>query len=278
MDHFQLLFLAGSGLLVLVQSIRGWRVGVVRQLANLSALLLAYVAAILSGRLAVPILRPLGYPDLILAVLAGAAVGCVVFAMARTVVAMIFRRTDQKRLGLSRLGYGAGGSLIGFTGALVTVWLLVVGVRLLGTVAEAEVNAEMRPEAVRAGIRPDRMALELARIRRSLDAGATGALLKETDPVPQRTYIILGKIARVLSNPESMRRFIHFPGTQALSQNPRILALQGDTQIERQVGQRDFMGLLGNPKIVAAMNDPDLEGKVKGFELEKALDYALEQN
>ena len=42
MDCFQLLFLCGAVLLMLVQSIRGWRTGVVRQLVNLAALVVAY--------------------------------------------------------------------------------------------------------------------------------------------------------------------------------------------------------------------------------------------
>ena len=45
MDAFQLLFLSGSVLLMLVQSIRGWRLGVVRQLVNLVALVAAYGTA-----------------------------------------------------------------------------------------------------------------------------------------------------------------------------------------------------------------------------------------
>jgi hypothetical protein len=40
----------------------------------------------------------------------------------------------------------------------------------------------------------------------------------------------------------------------------------------------NLVGLLANPKIVAAVNDPGLESLVRGFELEKALDYALASN
>ena len=51
--------------------------------------------------------------------------------------------------------------------------------------------------------------------------------------------------------------------------------LQKDPEIARQVVRGNYMGLLGNPKILAAVNDPNLEALVKSFELEKALDYAL---
>ena len=134
------------------------------------------------------------------------------------------------------------------------------------------------PEARRAGMTPSPMAVELAQFKQSLDSGPTGAVLNGTDPLPQRFYVILGKIAQVISSVDSMQRFVMFPGTRALSENPRIVALQKDPEITRQVARRDFVGLLGNPKIVAAVNDPRVEGMVRSFELEKALDFALASN
>src|ERR1700678_1973789 len=151
MDRFQLLFLSGSGLLVLVQSIRGWRLGVVRQLVNLFALVAAYGTAMAAGKLAVPAFHRLGYPDLLVSVIAGAIVGAVVYIAVAAAGAILFRRTDHQSLGILRLGYGAGGSALGFAGALVTVWLSVLAIHFLGTVAQAEVNMAKTPEAVREG-------------------------------------------------------------------------------------------------------------------------------
>jgi len=275
MDHFQLLFLGGSGLLVLVQSIRGWRLGVARQLVNLVALMMAYGAAILSGRMMAPLLHPLGYPDLLVSVITGSIFGAVVYQALKVAGAILFRRTNEQSLGLARLGYGAGGSALGFVGALVTVWLSVMAIRFLGTVAQAEVNMARTPEARRAGVTASPMAVELAGFKRSLESGPAGAMLNGTDPVPGEVYLTLGKLARVISSVDSMERFARFPGTRVLSENPRIVALQKDPEIARQVVRGDFMGLLGNPKIVAAVNDPGLEELVRSFELEKALDFAL---
>ena len=278
MDLFQLLFIVGSGLLVLVQSIRGWRLGVGRQLVNLLALTMAYGVAILSGRMLTPLLHPLGYPDLLVSVIVGSFFGAAVYHVLKEAGTPLVRRTSGQNLGLLRLGCGAGGSALGFVGALVTVWLSVLAIRCLGTVAEAEVNLAKTPEAQRAGVRASPMALELARFKQSLDSGPAGAMLNGTDPVPDRFYLILNKIAQVISSVDSMQRFVTFPGTRVLSQNPRIVALQRDPQIAQQVMRRDFMGLLGNPKVVAAVNDPGLEALVRSFELEKALDYALASN
>jgi uncharacterized membrane protein required for colicin V production len=275
MDRFQLLFLSGSVLLVLVQSIRGWRLGVVRQLVNLLALVTAYCAAMAAGRLAVPVLHHFGYPDLLVSVITGALVGTVVYAAVEILGGAFWRRSNRPTLGLLRLGYGAGGSALGFLGALVTVWLSVMAIRFLGTVAQAEVNMARMPDAKRQGLTASPMAIQLAQFKASLDSGATGQFLNSTDPIPKRFYQIIEKMTRVISNTDSMRRFVTYPGTQVLSRNPRIVALQRDPEIASQVTHGNFVELLGNKKILAAINDPALESIVRQFELEKALDYAL---
>ncbi len=177
MDGFQLLFLGGSVLLVLVQSIRGWRVGVARQLVNLAAMLLAYGAAILSGRLLTPLVHSLGYPDLLVSAVAGSLVGFVAYLALTTAGSLLCRRTSEQNLGLLRLGYGAGGSALGFIGALTTVWISVLAIRFLGTVAQAEINLAKTPEAVRSGVTASPMAFELAQFKRSLDSGPAAGVI-----------------------------------------------------------------------------------------------------
>jgi len=275
MDPFQLLFAGGSVLLVLVQGIRGWRLGVVRQLANLVALVVSYGAAILAGRLIAPLLHPLGYADLLVSAVAGAIIGGLVYVAGTTAGAILCRPTKEQSLGLLRLGYGAGGSALGCVGALVTVWLSVLAIRFLGTVAQAEVTMAQTPEARLDGMRVSPMAVELAQLKQSLDTGPAGALINSTDPVPPRVYLVIEKMTRVIADPESMRRFVSYPGTEVISENPRIIALQRDPEIARQVLRGNFLSLLGNPRIVAALNDPGVEAQVRNFALEKALDYAL---
>ena len=273
-DRYQLLFLGGSALLVLVQTLRGWRLGVVRQLANLVALLLAYGVAILAGRLAAPVFHGLGYPDLVVSVLAGSVAGCLVYFAVASVGRILFRRTDQQSLGLVRLGYGAGGSLIGAMGGLVTVWLLVLGIRFLGTAAEAEVNLA-RAAHGRQAPPPGQVALQLTALKHALDTGAAGEVIATVDPIPARSYVILNKITKVISSVDSMNRFVAFPGTRTLGDNPRIVALRQDPEILRHVQKHDFLGLVSNRHIVAALNDPEVSQLAREFELEKALDYAL---
>jgi len=275
MDYFQFLFLAGAALLVLVRGIRGWRMGVFRQLVDLAALLLAYAVAFLAARLVPPVFRSLGYPDLAIAMIAGSILGGTVYAAVAAIGARFCARTSDHALRLARLGCGAGGSLLGGLAGLVTVWMFVLGVRCLGTVAETEVAIAQSSASSHSGFNPGPMAEDLARFKQSLSTGPVGAMMRETDPVPDRVYLILTKITEVVSNVDSMRRFASFPGTKELSQNPRIIALQKDPEIARQASHGNVMALLGNPKIAAAINDPNLEGMVKNFKLEQALDFAL---
>ena len=93
--------------------------------------------------------------------------------------------------------------------------------------------------------------------------------------MPPRAYEICTKIARVVSSRESMTRFLAYPGAQQLSSHPRITALQHDPGIVHALENRNFVGLLSNHSIVAAVNDPEVSQLVRNFELEKALDFAL---
>ena len=256
----------------------GLAAGVVRQLVNFFALLLAYVAAIISGRIATPLVHPLGYPDLLVSVLAGAVFGGVVYLAVAMAGAVLFRQDQRAKHGVVAAGVWRGGvgdriSRGDGDGVDVGDGDSVFGDRGAGG---GEHVADFGGAAP--GVAASPMAVELAQFKQSMDSGPAGMLINGTDPVPQRIYLIVEKMTRVISSVDSMRRFVTYPGTQVLSSNPRIVALQKDPEIAKQVVRGNIMGLLGNPKIVAAVNDPGLESLVRRFELEKALDYALASN
>lgn len=285
-NHWQVVFFASAALFLTYEVVRGWRLGIVRQLVNLVALAAGYAAAICGGRLAPPVFRWAGYPDFIVSLIAGSVLGFVVFSALAALGGSFFRRTGQQEAGLARLGYGAGGSLCGLLFGMATIWFLMLGIRLLGTVAEAEVQMSARTAAVaapfsrRAALRvqPGPVAENLARMKSSLDRGTAGAVMQRLDPVPGRAYSVLANVSHMLSSPESVQRFLEFPGAKALSQHPRILALEDDPAIARALQERNFFTLLKNEHIVAAANDPELNALIREFELEKALDYALHGN
>lgn len=277
-----MIFFVAAAMLVFTQMVRGWRLGVVRQLINLLALIVAYPVAIFAGRLAAPLFRPLGYPDILISLVVGSLLALIVYACIASAGAILFRRTNQQDIGLIRLGYGAGGSFIGMIFGFITVWLAVLGIRVLGTVAETEMQVASHPVAgsrdTTVHIRPSPFASRLARMKESLEHGATGAVMERVDPLPHSAYSVVAKLSRVAASPESMSRFMDYPGTKPLSQHPRILALQNDPLIVRQIEERNYLALLKNENIVAAANDPEVTALVKRFDLEKALDYALSAN
>ena len=282
LDTWQMVFLGGAALLVLLQARRGWKLGVVRQLLSLVAIVAAYAVAIFGGPLFVPVLRPLGFPDTVLAIGAGVILGLVVFFLVNVIAAILFKKTAQQEAGAVRLSYGALGALIGALFGLVVVWVAVLGIRLLGTVAETELAAAARrPNAVaktgRVSPPPEPGALirGLAQLKHSLEQGSTGAMVERVDPIPPEVYEVLMKVGLMISNEESVARFLDYPGAKPLAQHPKIVALQSDPDIQRDVQEHNYVGLLRNERIVAAANDPEVAKLLRQFEFQKALDHAI---
>jgi uncharacterized membrane protein required for colicin V production len=277
--RYELIFLVSAAAFICFQMVHGWRLGVVRQMVHLFALVVSYLVAIFSGKLAMPLLRFIGYPDIVLSMIAGLVLAGIVYVSITAIGTILFRRTNQQNIRLIRLGYGAGGSLIGLIVGFVTVWLVAAGIRMLGAVAEAEVTLSQQPVSARGRpsvqVRPGPFVEQLARMKESLDQGTTGAVMQRIDPLPESAYLTVGKIARVISSPERITRFLDYPGARALSQHPRIVALQSDPLIIHEIEQRHYLALLKNENIVAAANDSEVNALVKRFDLEKALDYAL---
>lgn len=283
-DRYQMVFFISAALFICFQIVRGWQLGIVRQLVHLFALVVSYVVAIFAGRLAAPLFRPLGYPNIVVSFVVGMVLAILVYVSITMAGAILFRRTNQQNIRLIRLGYGAGGSLIGLIVGVITVWLVMAGIRMLGTVAEAEVALSRQPVALSphrlpaVQVHPGPMVEQLARIKQSLDQGTAGGVMDRIDPIPDRAYGIVTKISHVISSPQSMERFLDYPGARDLSQHPRIQALQTDPLIVRGIEQHDYFTLLKNERIVAAANDPEVAALVRHFDLEKALDYALHGN
>ena len=152
---WQTIFLSFALVLILFEVARGWRLGVIRQGVRLVALVAAYAAAIIGGRLLLPILRPfLRVPDFFMSLVAGAVLGLLVYAAINFLGAILFKRTSQQSAGLVRVFYGVCGAVLGIFFGLFSVWLVVVAIRSLGAIANAEFhNQAGAATSVRAGDR-----------------------------------------------------------------------------------------------------------------------------
>lgn len=289
---WQLVFISFGCVLILLEVLRGWRRGVARQLARLGALIAAYFAAYFGGSL----LGPWGriffkLPNPVLSLVVGAFLGILVYAVISGLGTLLFKRTSQHESAATRLLYGVGGAVLGvFFGALLVLFM-VITVRSLGAVADAQVQQEsgqapatrvLHPVDRRNGAVEDRgdsslMAL-LARMKNSIELGPVGSAVKKVDVVPTQTYDMLGKVARTLSDPENAERFMAYPGARELADNPKIVALREDPEIMELVSEGRFLELLQNQKILDAANDTTVVKNAKAFDLNGALEYALKRN
>jgi hypothetical protein len=288
---WQLFFISFALVLVLFEIFRGWKRGIARQLARLGGLIAAYFAAFYVGQFAVPLLRPvLKMPDAILSVLAGAALAGVVYVIITGLGTILFKRTSQHNSAFVRFFYGLSGAVLGIAFGAFLVWLVVFGVRSLGAVAGAKVQQEAADQnnAVLHAVDRRRplngsneesptLTTSLARLKNSLELGVVGDAVKKADLVPTKTYETLGKVGKVVSDPESAQRFLNFPGAHELSENPKFVALRDDPQITEMISQGRYLDLLQNQKILDAANDPELRAAIMKFDLQGALDYAQQK-
>jgi membrane protein required for colicin V production len=281
--------------LILFEIVRGWRLGLLRQLMRLVALVVAYAAAFFGGRLLVPITRPFfKMPDFVLSALAGALLAFVAYAVVSSMGMILFKRTGEQDSRTVQLIYGFSGAIIGLFFGFFALWLIVVSVRAVRTVADAQVRS--RTATAHAGADAISHALEvrrrffgdgneqsaafaasLARLKNSLELGALGNTVKRTDPVSQKTYDTLTKAAAVFSTPERVQRFLSFSGARDLSEHPKIVALRDDPEISEMIAQKRFLDLLRDQRMVDAANDPALAERIKKSDVQRALDYAAEQ-
>jgi len=292
---WQGIFISFALVLVLFEVVRGWRLGLLRQLMRLTALVVAYSAGFFGGRLLVPIVRPLlKMPDFVLSALGGAIFAFVAYAVVSCMGAILLKRTGEQQSRLVQLIYGIAGAIVGLFFGVFALWLIVVSVRAVGAVADAQVRTqsaavhtapdvtshalEIRRRFLGDGNEPSAaFAASLARLKNSLELGAFGNVIKQTDPVSQKSYDTLSKVAAVFSNPERARRFLSFPGARELSEHPKIVALRDDPEISEMIAQKRFLDLLRDQRIIDAANDLAVAERIKKFDLQAALDYAVEQ-
>jgi len=288
---WQAIFVSFAIVLILFEVVRGWRLGLPRQLVRVAGLAVAYAAAFLGGKLVVPLARPfLKLPDIILSALGGAVLALVVYGLVASLGTILFKRIGQQNSKLVRVVYGFSGAVIGlFFGALL-LWMTVVGIRAIGAVADAQVRslassqaADIHAPDVRrrflgeSAEQSTTLARSLARLKNSLELGTVGEAVKRTDPVPSQNYETLGKVGSVFSNPKAAQKFLMFPGARELSEHPKIVALRNDPEISDMIAQGRVLDLLQDRRIIDAANDPMLREQIKKFDLQHALDYATQK-
>jgi len=277
-----------AAVFLLLQTISGWRQGLIRQALRIGALVVAYAAAYFGSGRAVPFLRPLHYPDFLLQTIAGLLIGIVVYFFVRLICGILFRKTSDQEIGLVWFFYGITGALLGLAFGLVFVAAGAIAIRFLGTLADGEPEREKphasapvvpgrhrtpsRPEAAPTPENP--VVMSLVAMKRSLEKGIPGEILQTIDPIPKNIYVLAAKIGQAVSNPDAINRFFLYPGAKELATNPEISKLRDDPEISRAIREHQYTSLLRNEHIIQVINDPKIAELLKKFDLEKALDFA----
>jgi hypothetical protein len=294
---WQVVFISFAVILILFETVRGWRLGLMRQIARLVALGAAYPAGFLGGgSLLVPVARPFfKMPDAMLSLLCGAALALVTYAVVSGVGAILFKRTSHHESGAVRIIYGSTGAIIGLFFGAFLLWLVIAGVRTVGALAQGQTHSQSRAAGYESADPTSRaieirrrflldsddstaaLATSLARLKNSLELPPLGKAVKQADPISQKTYETLEKASSVFSSPERTQRFLTFPGARELSEHPKVVALRSDPEIIELIAQKRLFELLQNPRVLEVANDPVLRDRVKKFDIQRALDYALEQ-
>jgi hypothetical protein len=286
-DSYQATFLISAVLLVAFTAWHGWRMGLFRQVMNILALAAAYLIGYFGGGKLGPVLHQfIDLPERALTVLGAVVMGFVIYCCITLLGVIAFTKTSQQKPGLLRLGYGASGAICGGLYGLFLVWITVLAIRLLGSVAETQLSVTYRPRHIAGGGKaaatpaprpeqPSAMIRTLAHMKESLEEGPTGAVVQQVDPIPGTLYGVLRKLGVMVSDEKSVDRFLSYPGVKPLLSHPKIAALQNDPEIARDIAERNYFALVRNPHIIAAANDTEIAGLMQKFEFEKALDYAI---
>jgi hypothetical protein len=125
---------------------------------------------------------------------------------------------------------------------------------------------------------PNPLMAMLANMKHSLEGGKVGEAVRTIDPLPPALYRVLEKAGQVASNAQSAEKFLSYPGAREISEHPRVVALRNDSRVMELIAGGHIFELMKNPRMIEAMNDPALQARVKNFDLERALDYALKKN
>ncbi len=103
-----------------------------------------------------------------------------------------------------------------------------------------------------------KVALNLAKLKNSLELGWVGPVLSALDPIPDSWYHKLDQFSRISLDSGSIRRLSKSPMIRRISQNPRILDLQRDPAIMQAMRRGDLLGVFTNPKVIALLTDPEI--------------------
>lgn len=258
-----------AGACIFVSALQGWRQGLMRQAIGIIALFAAgFLVLHYTGRME-EFLRP-HVPAWILLPVSAAVIWVVSFNLIVLIGQFLFKRTKDCESPVSQLIYGLGGAAIGVGYGLLFVFCVLVGLKIIGRIAENQVEIQQTKNE-----RSGALILNLAKLKNSVELGYGRRVLELVDPLPNRFYREIDQYSRVIADPESVHKLLEYPGFRRIWESPQILEIERDPGIVADVKRGNVLGVLTNPKMVALLNDPLVRGVFNQLDMDAALNYAL---
>ena len=247
-------------LCVLYAMVRGWFHGLLLQLlvplAVVGSVLVVYFFAD-------PFLRPFGMSSATISpvglLVARILLGVLCYYLIMLAGGFLFRRTRHYDLIWSRLISGGGGALLGFIYGLLSVWVLIILIHVIGRVAEDQLALQKGR-----GTSPAPVVATLAKTKASLDIGLLGDVGRLIDPVPASVYQAIDRWSSILSRPDALKQLMADPVFQSLNDNPTFQALANDSELSDSIQKGDLLGVVTNPKIAQFFANGDVNQELLG--------------
>lgn len=257
-----------SALWILISMLRGWSTGLMRQLTVIVAFIVAtFLVLHFTSNLAAYLHREV--PQVFQTPIAALLIWIISYNGILLIGRILFKRTRDHDSMLVRIIYGAGGALLGFAYGLFFIWSMLIGVRLIGRIAENQIEMQWA-----ASEPSDKFVLSLAKLKNSVELGVGRSVINTVDPTPPGFYRELDQYSRLIGNPRAIRKMLDYPGFHRVLQDPKILDLQRDPELLADIQSGNLLAVFSNRKVVALLNDPQLRQVFSLGELKAALDYA----
>jgi hypothetical protein len=241
-----------------ISFVRGWVNGIFRQILAIVGLVgAAFAVSWFTGPVAGMLRSALSLPGIVLTALSIVCVWGISYNVIMLIGRILFKRTRDQDSGLIRLIYGVGGAGIGIIFGLVSIWAFTIAIRVVGHVAENQVQLQR----ARSGPAPVWVA-NIAKLKNSIELGVGRAMLNQVDPLPRDFYRQIDYCSRLAADPESVQRLIDTPGFRRIQ--PKVAELERDPEIVAAVQRGDIVALASNPKVIAMINDPELKRELLG--------------
>jgi hypothetical protein len=272
-EYWRNVFLALVAGWIFLSFLRGWSQGILRQLlAPLAFVGASAVIVLIASAGFGSIQLSTQLPASISALLLVVALWLFAYNILVLVGRIVFKRTRDQDFAIIRLAFGVGGAAVAVVYALIQIWVVVIGIRLLGRIAEDQLAIQSSRNRASSGL-----VVGLARLKNSLELGPGKGVLDQIDPVPSTFYLRMDQCSQLLGNPRAIGRLLESPALRSIWENPRIRALQADPEILEAVRRDDILSLLCNPKVIALWTDPGIRALWTGSEIQAACDYAKEE-